>query len=223
MKRIFLSLLMFSALYLSAQQVGAQWWGNYTYSQLLNERWNIGARLDVQYFDVSQNYTRKAVGSQVGYRPQKSLKYLFGTRMFVYDTSTRDGVLECRPWLGLSHSMKNSNALSISQFLRLEQRFFNDGNSNESRMRYRLRLGKTVYKHKKQSLQVSFSPELFLSFGDLDAANYTNTRLGMPIAYTYNQHLKVELLPFLQANHASLLELSDQHFAVLQLRMKTFF
>lgn len=89
-------------------------------------------------------------------------------------------------------------------------------------MRYKFKIGTTLFERKEHSLKVAFAPELFWSFNDWENNGYKNTRWGLPVSYRCNEKLVMEVVPFLQTNHNGVLSILDDKFGVIQLNLKTF-
>lgn len=228
MKMIKRGLVLFSLLCCFSASVRAelsttQWWGTYTYNQTLNEEWRISARLGLRYYSFDQQFYRPDFCPHVQFSPGARLKYLGGARFLHWNTSSRDGVLEFRPWLGALYTHTLPDPLSFSHLARWEHRFWGSRISDySSRLRYRLKFGATLYKKEEKSLQLAFAPEMFWALGAYDQAIYTNTRWGMPVAYRPSKKFVFEVAPFLQTNHNGLTTLLDDRFWVLQFNVKTF-
>ncbi|MDA3853471.1 MAG: DUF2490 domain-containing protein [Bacteroidales bacterium] len=207
----------------SAQVKDLQWWGNYTYNHTINDQWQVSSRLEMRYIDLSENFYRTGISPSAHYQPKPNLKYLAGCRFFYYATASRDGVMEYRPWLGLKYAKSSPPILSLSHQLLWEQRIISTSNSTyESRLRYKFKVGTTLFKNKDHSLKIAFAPELFWSFGVFNDVSYKNTRWGFPVSYQYSEKIVMEVVPFLQTNHNGMLRLLDDRFGVIQLNVKTF-
>jgi len=222
-KLIFLLSILLHSSHTIAQSKDLQWWGNYTYHQTLHEQWQVSMRIENRYLELDKNDFRAGISPKVVYDTQQDFEYIVGSRFFYYDTASKDGVMEYRPWLGLKYAQPSPSSLSLSHQVRWEHRIYNNETSYESRMRYKFKVGTTLFKAGKQALKVAFSPELFWSLGVFDDATYKNTRWGFPVSYQYNENLVMEVVPFLQTNHDGMLNpLSDESFGVIQLNLKTF-
>lgn len=208
---------------ISAQLKNTQWWGNYTYNQSVKEHWQLSARLEIRYLNIGRNFYRSGISPKIQYQTKNNFKYTLGSRFFYYDTEDRDGIMEYRPWLGIHYSSARSQAISLSHQVKWEHRLWGQGISiYESRIRYRFKVGTTLYNKDDRKLKIAFSPELFWSFGEWDQVTYKNTRWGIPVSYQYNSKLVMEIVPFLQTNHNSMLSILDDNFGVIQLNLKTF-
>lgn len=220
---ISLTILIAYSTLANAQLDKTQWWGNYTYNQSVKEHWQLSARLEMRYYNIDANLYRAGISPQVQYQSKKNFKYSLGSRFFYYDTESRDGITEYRPWLGLSYSKSSDKPLNLSHQIKWEHRLFGQGTSAyESRMRYKFKIGTTLFERKEHSLKVAFAPELFWSFNDWENNGYKNTRWGLPVSYRCNEKLVMEVVPFLQTNHNGVLSILDDKFGVIQLNLKTF-
>lgn len=207
----------------TAQIDETQWWGNYTYHQNINDQWQVSTRLEMRYISLKENFYRTGLSPKVQYKSPYHLKYIIGSRFFYYDTDSRNGVIEYRPWLGLKYSHPSVQRISLTHQVKWEHRIFGDNTSTyESRLRYKLQVAKTLFKNDDKFLKIGFAPELFWSFGALNDGVYKNTRWGFPVSYQYNEKLVMEIVPFMQTNYDSMLNLLNDGFGVIQLNLKTF-
>lgn len=207
----------------TAQLGDTHWWGNYTYNQSVKQHWQLSSRLEMRYLDFENNFYRAGISPKLQYQGQKNLKYIIGSRFFLYNTETKDGAVEYRPWIGLSYGKPTLQNMYTSHQVRWEHRLYGEGGSAyESRIRYKFKIGTTLYERNERSLKVAFAPELFWSFNDWDEGSYKNTRWGIPVSYRYSEKLVMEVVPFLQTNHDGFLSVLDDRFGVIQLNLKTF-
>ena len=206
-----------------AQNTPTQWWGNYTYNYDISEQWQFSTRLEMRYTSLADKYYRSGIGPAVKYKANHKLKYIAGCRLFYYDTDSKSGVWEYRPWLGIKYAHPSSNALSISHKALWEHRIYGHNvASYQSRLRYKFKISSTLIEHNDRTLKVAFAPELFCSLGPFDTFIYKNTRWGIPISYQWNQNMLMEVVPFIQTNHNGIFGEIDEHFGVIQLNLKTF-
>lgn len=223
LKYVFLYLTIAVSTQINAQLDDTHWWGNYTYNQSVKQNWQLSTRVEMRYYSLDQNFYRAGISPKVQYQGDNNLRYIIGSRFLRYETESKDGIMEYRPWLGLSYSHPSKRAMFLSQQLRWEHRIFGDASSAyESRIRYKFKVGATLFERQEKSLKIAFAPELFWSFNDWDDGYYKNTRWGVPVSYRYSEKLVMEVVPFLQTNHNGFLSLLDEQFGVIQVNIKTF-
>ncbi len=207
---------------LKAEVTTTNWWAAYTYNKKINEEWQLSARLGLRYYSFDKGYYRPDFCPHVQYTPEGNFKFMLGARLLDWNTDKYD-LREYRPWIGTSYSHAMFQPLTVSHTIRWEHRFWEDGVVDyNNRLRYRIKLGTTLYKKEEKRLQMAFSPEMFWVFGAYDQATYSITRWGFPLTYRYSKKWQFDISPFLQTNHNGIATMLDDRFWVLQFNIKTF-
>lgn len=183
----------------SAEGQVNQLWVDVNLQQEINNKWSwvgdAGARYTIDH-SLSVAFGRGAIV----YQASALLKLYGGVAYFHYVTpETKITGNEIRPWQGLRFDVNIGNALVLTNYSRLEERFIHSEGVNDFFLRFRNLTGLsfTVFQVKEQSKSV-YLPVSFEFFEDLNKKLFINRfRVYMGAGYAFSKN-RIELHYILQ-------------------------
>jgi hypothetical protein len=221
------SVLVFAASSAIADDPAGQLWIDYHEYFYLSRDWEFygdtGYRMPLGGFDWATVYGRPSIRLHA---PRKPAELRAGLGVFY--TNNRDGSnqWEVRPWLGFLLKWPRLGPLTVSNYFRLEERFFYTVDesdwSHETRLRYRIGtkipLSKTS---KEQYFFIPMSAELFFDVDEDVAGVFSDRfRLDTGVGYIFSYVWTAEFHAILQESRSSTDEVFDATDLIFRFQIK---
>lgn len=219
-KIILLQVLLACLPIFAKKEVKFQLWEDNFHTISLNEKYSITNRIGLRIYDFERPSHRLEYRPNVNYLWQNKHKIKAGVGLFYYKTESKYKAMEYRPWLGFSTDNKLGDNAILSHNLRWENRWYSKYAPFESRFRYQLKLGTKVYDKGEKEVKIALAPEFFYSVGSFEEFSYKSTRFAVSTSYKHSQRLSFEALPMLLASHNNNIAHFDDHYWVVQLKLK---
>lgn len=198
------------------------WLDYYQYRLLTNDKWKLSQRSSIQY-NPTDNYLFTAT-----YRPDYAHKIrqhgrvIVGNGFFYYQGRNKNSTMELRPWVGFQRSPSRLARVSLTHYIRFENRFFiaNPDRVYEARFRYKISALGDIYQNEGTALSVVLEPEVFISFGAFNEFYYNRFQVTTGVRYQWNPFWQTDLSFIRRSFKAdSSIEEDDLNW-VIQLKVK---
>jgi len=205
LKKVFLFFLLFgSVTSLCAQD--SEIWGDVNIYKNLNAKFSlfgdVGPRLNVS----NGNYKGFYIRPSVSYKFSKHISVNGGVAWF-YSDANNVSINEFRGWQGTRLERRFFNRVTLSNYIRLEERWFFDPDYFKFLLRFRYMAGVTIpLNNKILEAKTWYVPIAFEVFKDLNThQQYINrTRVYAGLGYVLNTNTRVEL--FYIANRSRIID-----------------
>lgn len=163
---ICLSLLSFKAY---AQNTTQLWLDYYQYRMLAHNKWKMSNRYSLHYFPDEDYNFRVAYRPDFAHKVRQHGRFVAGSGFFYRLDKTDASSLEVRPWIGFQRDPAHLNSVSLTHYVRWENRiFFASDSEFESRFRYKITGQADVFRREGRAMSMILEPEIFFSVGAFD-------------------------------------------------------
>lgn len=206
----------------SKAQNSMQYWTDYyQYRQLNSGKWKMSNRFGMRFYPDEDYNFRFSYRPDIAKNVRQHGRFIAGNGFFYIAGDKNVNNLEIRPWVGFKRSPARLTSVSLTHYVRWENRFFLlSDNDFENRFRYKITAEADLYRKKGKALSVVLEPEIFISFGAFDDFNFNRLRVTSGFRYQWNADWRSEVFVTRQDTRANG-TLSDGGYDwIVQLKLK---
>lgn len=214
--------LFLTSLLANAQESTSYWLDYYQYRLLTNDAWKMSQRMSVQLNPADDYDYTLTYRPDFAHKVRQHGRVIVGNGFYLYKGKSDNSTVELRPWAGFQRSPSRLSRLSLTHYVRFENRFFlwNSSRIYEGRLRYKVSALADLYANEGKALSVVLEPEIFVSLGTFDQFYFSRIQVTSGIRYQWSPYWQTDFSLIRRAYKVADPVLEDYENWVVQLKIK---